>query len=373
MMKSFIILIFSILSLRVYAQRQDPQFLKAEESLYDNPDRTIRLSKQILKSESSPDRIAHINLLISNAYMVKRNTDSSLYYVLKTKELVTTNIQTLTKAKILNYVAIQYQQMELYEKALETLDQSTGYTLKLPKSEYYRLYFQAFNNSVRGMIYKNLSNYDMAIEKLKLAEQQFKASKKDEMTAANISIVLYNIGYCYLDINQPDQSRAYFNESILYAEKSKQDILAAFSYKGYADYLFNIGNYKASNLVLSKAENLAKNAKDLTLKSGIYKIMADNYSELDDWDQFIVYHQRYQDLQKEKAEFEEKSLVRFAVNQEHEIKSQARSSQKFFLIFAISIVFFALLIALFLIRLLKRFKLNNQRKQIEFKNIFNNS
>lgn len=90
--------------------------------LYDEPEKAISISKSLLKAEKTPDQIANIYMLISNAYVAKRDIDSSLYYIMRTSDLLTTNVKTVTKIRILNTIGVQYQQMDLFDKALENLE-----------------------------------------------------------------------------------------------------------------------------------------------------------------------------------------------------------------------------------------------------------
>lgn len=369
-MRQKIWILFVIFPLMMFSQEDNAEYKKAKSYLYENPDLTISISKKLLKTEIQPDEKTHLNLLISNAYIVKRNTDSSLYYILKTKELVNTNIKLQTKVKILNSIAIQYQQMEMYDKALETLDQSTEYSNQLPNTDNRKNYFQAINNSVRGMIYKSLSNTELAIEKLKLAESQFKSEKRDKMNAANISIVLYNIGYCYLDIDKPAESKVFFTEAIQYGEESGQDILKAFAYKGYADYLNFIKQYKQSNDFLLKAEKLANETKDLTLKTGIYNIFSQNELALNNWEQFLFYKNKYDEIQKEKQTIEDKSLLRLTESQDTDYQKQIKENKRRFLIYRGLILLITLLILGVLFRYFRKTKANNLIKSTQFREIF---
>lgn len=369
-MRFKLVFIFLIYSVLIGAQNGKDSYAYAESLLYEKPDQTIKISKDLLKKETAPDQIAHLNLLISNAYTVKRNSDSSLYYILKTKELVNTPIQINTKAKILNYIAIQYQQMELYDKALEALDQSSEFSEKLPKEDYYRNYFSAINNSVRGMIYKSQSNTEMAIAKLKLAEEEFKLVKSNKMTSGNISIVLYNIGYCYLDLNQPEQSKSYFQQSVEYAKDSKQSVLQAFSLKGLADYFANVQNYQESNRLLTEAEQLSKDSKDLTLKSGIYKLMSHNYLELNDWSPFQDFLTKYQEIDRQKSEIEERSLNRFSENQDAEYQEKVKVLKRNDLIFKLFVMGFSVILSGLLFQYYRKTKANNLKKIAKFKELF---
>ena len=55
---------------------------------------------QEIKEEKKADERAHLYMLISNAYIAKRNNDSSLFYILKATDLINTTTLITTKIKI---------------------------------------------------------------------------------------------------------------------------------------------------------------------------------------------------------------------------------------------------------------------------------
>ena len=142
-------------------------------------------------------------MLLSNAYIAKRDIDSSLYYINQTSNLINnSDIKIATKVRILNHIAVQYQQMELYDKALETLDRSQELCNQIPAGRYHRNYYWEFINIVRGMVYRAQSNPEMALEKFKSALKYYKTIPADKSLLANMSVIAYNIGNCYLDLKQ---------------------------------------------------------------------------------------------------------------------------------------------------------------------------
>lgn len=212
------LLVFVFSSVAFAAQKdKDSLINRAKVIIYERPDETISIALKLLKEENKVDQVAHLYMLISNAYIAKRNNDSSLFYILKATSLINKEALPSTKIKILNSVAVQYQQMELYDKALETLDQSLVLTEKLAPMDKDRIFNAGFNYAVRGMIYRNQSNPDLALEKFKMAAANFEKLKLDKNSAANLSIIYYNIGYCYIDLLQLRKSSEYFNKSEKFA------------------------------------------------------------------------------------------------------------------------------------------------------------
>lgn len=348
-MKHLISIFFFLLPMLGISQKpqEDPQYTKAKDLLYINPDQTIKLSKRLLKSRLQPDAVADINLLISNAYFVKRNLDSSLYYVAQTTNIANSTTKLQTKVKILNFVSMQYQQMELYDKALETIDQAEAINAKLPDGDRDKVLFSGLLSATRGMIYRNQGNPELAAQKLMKAETLFKTLKNFPKNEANISVVLYNLGYCYLDLKQYPTSEKYFRESVFYGQKSKTPSLEAFALKGLGENYLRIQQYQKSIEVLKTADILAKNSQDLTLKTGIFNLLAENYYTLRDWDQFKYYDDQSIQLRTQQEQDQIKSLHRYIQNYNYIYAEKTEKNRRNFWIYEIFIII-ATLIFLFL-------------------------
>lgn len=313
----FSLLIFVFSSVAFAAQKdKDSLINRAKVIIYERPDETISIALKLLKEENKVDQVAHLYMLISNAYIAKRNNDSSLFYILKATSLINKEALPTTKIKILNSVAVQYQQMELYDKALETLDQSLVLTEKLAPMDKDRIFNAGFNYAVRGMIYRNQSNPDLALEKFKMAAANFEKLKLDKNSAANLSIIYYNIGYCYIDLLQLRKSSEYFNKSEKFAKIGKANSLEAYALKGLGETLFLTQNYTESLQKLYKAEEMALPVGDLVLNEGLYQLLANNNLALNDFEKFQAYNGKYLAVKKNLEQNELKSLNRY-LNTQH--------------------------------------------------------
>lgn len=335
---------------------------RAKSIIYDQPDETIKIALKLLTQEKKVDEVAHLYMLISNAYIVKRNTDSSLFYILKATDLSNTDALPTTKIKILFSVAVQYQQMELYDKALASLDQSQEMTDQLPANDKDRLFNSGFINAVRGMIYRNQSNPDLALEKFKLAAKSFHELPLDKKTSANLSIINYNIGNCFIDLSQYRQATFYFKEAEKYAKIYKASSLEAYALKGLGESFFLTHQYDQSLKVLHEAEVLAESSGDLVLNEGIYKLLANNNLAINDFPKFQDYNAKYLEVQKTLEQNELKSLNRYLNTQN--VAQQATNAEvaKRFRIYQVIAVICALSTIVFLMMQIIKFIKKNRRK-----------
>lgn len=291
----------------------DSLMKKARLEIYDNPDHTITIGKSLLKKETDVNKSIGIYLLLSTANIAKRNFDQSLQYILKAKELVQKTNDIKTQTNVLISVAIQYQQMELFSKSLETLNEADLYLKKLPEDSSERLIETARSYAIRGMIYKSQSNSEIALEKFLLSVKNFEKVEKKKATYANMSVVYYNIGYCYLNLNQTEKAQQAFIQSVDFARKMNAKSLEAFALKGLAEmHKQKRENQVALNLLL-RAESLCKNTGDIILNEGIYKEMADNYLAMGNSGLYQEYNKKYFEM-RFKREQNELNSINHSIN-----------------------------------------------------------
>ena len=259
-------------------------------------------------------------------------------------------------------MAVQYQQMELYDKALASLDQSQEMTDQLPANDKDRLFNSGFINAVRGMIYRNQSNPDLALEKFKLAAKSFHELPLDKKTSANLSIINYNIGNCFIDLSQYRQATFYFKEAEKYAKIYKASSLEAYALKGLGESFFLTHQYDQSLKVLHEAEVLAESSGDLVLNEGIYKLLANNNLAINDFPKFQDYNAKYLEVQKTLEQNELKSLNRYLNTQN--VAQQATNAEvaKRFRIYQVIAVICALSTIVFLMMQIIKFIKKNRRK-----------
>lgn len=348
----------------------DTLLKNVEFEIYKNPDKAIKTADSLLQLKKNIDDRISIYLVLSNANIAKRNFDESLKYSLKAKALTneTNNIQK--KISVLFLVAVQYQQMDLFNKSLETLDlfdEALTYYNDNPTEKSLQT---GKSLGLRGMIYKSQGNFEIALQKFLSSIENFEKSKQDKPTFLKMSIIYYNIGYCYLNLKNLEKAGQYFEKSHQFALKTKAKSLEAFALKGWAEtYIAEEQNAKAIQL-LEKAEQISTYVGDLMLNEGVYKLLADNYLYLNNTEKYQIYHKKYLNVKFEREQSELKSINRSInshseekLNQLKEIKNQYQLER----IIMVSIGFITFFILLFFIR--KRW-LQNRKIKNEIKKLF---
>jgi tetratricopeptide (TPR) repeat protein len=321
--KLYIGIICFFLIQKAFSQtKEDSLYNVAVMSVYDNPDKSIELGNQIFQNNSQdPKKQVLALLLISNAYSSKRDYEKSLEFALKTKEITLNPEDKILNMQVLNKIAAQYHQLGVNDKALQILDESDleARNYEHPDS----LHFLMGNNYViRGFIYRDQLSCDIAIEYLDKAYQEYSKTEENAKTQVNKSVTSYNIGNCYITLNQLDKAKESFFKSLNLAEKAEANSLAAFARKGLAEVYTLESQYGEALNELKKAEVLAKEVGDLVLNRGIYQGLAGNYLALKDWSNYQVYHEKFESTSRLIKENERTTINSILENYSQEISDK---------------------------------------------------
>ena len=309
--------------------------------VYEHPNEAITAGKYVANTASDLRTKVSGLMLVADAYSSKRDYQKSLEYVIKAKNLTAKSENVMIQIKILTKIGIQYQQLKIYDKAIQYLDESMALAKSYPVKDSVRM-FLGNNYIIRGFIYKEQLNCDIAIGYFKQGIEEYRESKSP-LVNANLSIVSYNLGNCYIRLNDNEAAKKSFAESIAYAKKISANSLLAFAQKGLAEVYTLEGNYNAAIGVLSEAAETSKNVGDLVLNRGIYKGLSENYLAINDWEKYRTFHQKHLDAILMIKESERKSvsdsLRELAKNQELKLEKTKHQYLSAALIFFILSIF----------------------------------
>ncbi|MFT3793317.1 tetratricopeptide repeat protein [Flavobacterium sp.] len=266
--------------------------------VYEHPDVSIRIGQQIYqKSKGDVLQQIHALIMISDAYSSKRDYQQSLHYATQAKKLAQQTDNRVIQIKILTKTATQCQQLKIYDKAIENLDEAERISLTYPHQDSIR-FLLGNCNAIRGFIYKDQLNCDIAISYFDKSIAQY-ARVKSPMTHANLSIVTYNKGNCYIQLSDDAAAKNSFSQSIAFAKSVHAKSLLAFAQKGLAEVLTLEGKYNEAIGQLTEAEAISTDVGDLVLNQGIYKGLSENYLAVNQWASYQKYQQRYLDTQQQ--------------------------------------------------------------------------
>lgn len=290
----------------------DSLIKKANQEIYNNPDNAVKIAKKLLQKEKDVNKLVKIYLVLSIANIAKRDFDESLKNLLVARELVQKTNSLNIKTSVLTSIAMQYQQMDFYSKSLETLDEAEEYLIQLPDNDPYKYFETARSYALRGMIHKSQFNPEIALQEFLIAARNFEKVKEKE-THFNQSIVYYNIGYCYLLLNQLNKAEGAFVKSLEFARFINANSLEAFALKGLSEVYKNKKENQTAVDLLVKAQELSQKIGDLTLNEGIYREMAENYLAMGNQHLYQVYNGKFFEVSF-KREQNELSSINHAID-----------------------------------------------------------
>lgn len=300
----------------VHSQKEVDSILKiAGKQIYENPDAAISLSEEALKSPNITVRNKINTLLtISTAYSSKRDYEKASEYIVQINKLIPKISDDLPKMNILNRIGAHYQELQIYDKALEYLDEALILIEKYPKQDSVQ-HFLGYNSILRGFIYRKQTNCDIALKYFDDAINAYNKTKAQKpIMNANLSICYYNKGNCLLSLNKIVEAKGSFLKSIEHAQIVEAKSLIAFGKKGLAETETLIGNYKEALSLLTDALAISSNVGDLVLNREIYEGLANNYLFLGDWENYILYQNKYVTIKQENEISERKTINQSLIN-----------------------------------------------------------
>ena len=364
--KSFILVILLLLSTRysVFAQDQKKleQLIKtANVEMYENPEKVISTGLKIIQlSKNNIDLKIKAYKLVSDGYSSKREYQKSLKYLIKALELLPKSEDKLLKISIDTKAGIQYHQLNIYQSAITYLDRAEKMCLEYPVKDSVSS-FLGVNYVVRGFIYKEKLNCDIAISFFDKGIKELSSKNKINENATRISIAKYNKGNCYLLLEENALAEKCFKEAFTSAKKVNAKSLEAFALKGIAQIHTLNGTYDEAISELNQAYSISKKVNDLVLNQEIYLGLSENYLAINQPEKYKEYQQKLMQTQTKLKENERASIENLLQENYNNIVKKTKSDLSNFWIF----VFLALTISIPLIALIINKKTNNNIKELK--------
>src|SRR5690606_39757837 len=96
----------------------------------------IETGTAVFEKANDPKTKVTALMLVSNAYLSKRENEKSLEYVLRARDYLPEIESIKFKINVLNTIGMQHQQLRIYDKAIEYLDErSEEHTSELQSRE----------------------------------------------------------------------------------------------------------------------------------------------------------------------------------------------------------------------------------------------
>tara|TARA_R110002020_G_scaffold472546_1_gene700793 strand:- start:1126 stop:2250 length:1125 start_codon:yes stop_codon:yes gene_type:complete len=321
---TFLLLLFCFCG-KISAQKKLDSILDATIiKIYENPNAAIETSTAIFQKAEDLKTKVNALMLISNAYLSKRENEKSLEYALKARDYLPEIESVKTKINVLNTIGMQHQQLRIYDKAIEYLDEALALAENFKQQDSI-ITLLGYNYAARGFIYRERMSCDIALNYFDKSIVQYKKGGNEKTRSGNLSTLYYNKGNCMLRLSKIDSARANFEKSIHYAQTVDAKSLYAFAKKGLSEVYTAEGNYTEAITLLKEAEKASENVGDLILNQGIYKNLSDNYLAVNNAELYTVYFEKSNTVQNQINEKEQKTINNSISNLITENKTQTES------------------------------------------------
>lgn len=332
-----------------WAQKELDSIISASTSLlFDQPDQAVKIAEEVLqKSKTSETKVRALSFM-SSAYLSKRENSKSLTIALQALDLVRKTDDIRAQIEVLSSLGMQYQQLRMYDKAKDYLDEALIIT-NTTNSTTNLSYLLAYNATIRGFIYREQMNCEIAQNYFNRAISHFKKADKSLGITANISTLYYNKGNCFLQTTQIDSAQTSFQKSISYAEKAQASSLLSFAKKGLSEVYTADGKYQLAVQELIEADTLAANVGDMVLNRGIYQNLANNFLALGNKNQYKFYNELYENANQNLLINERELINKSLQNSLTSVKNETENQLKKLTFLFWMIVSFGVILLLFLI------------------------
>lgn len=320
--------------------------------IYDNPNESIDLGLSIFENTDYSIKIrTRALMLVSLAYTSKRDYQKALEYIVKADEFSKDLNNKVLQIQILFRTGILYQQLKIFDKSIDYLEKTEQMALLYPVKDSVGKYL-ANSYTVKGFIYKDNLNCDIALEFFEKGIREYKKLKNIEINT-NLSIVYYNQGNCHTLLSEYEKAKTSFNQSITHAKLENANSLIAFAKKGLAEVYTNEGNYAEAVQLLETALETSKGVGDLILNSSIYNGLFENHLALNNWENYQKYYDLYSQTQLEIKTSERNSVSDSLDKNETEQEEKLATLHKQFkqkIIWAVVIILGVIILVIFLER-----------------------
>jgi tetratricopeptide (TPR) repeat protein len=268
----------------------------------------------------------------------------------------------LLKISIDTKAGIQYHQLNIYESAITYLDRAEKMCLEYPVQDSVSS-FLGVNYIVRGFIYKEKLNCDIAISFFDKGIKELSSNNKTLENASKISIAKYNKGNCFILSQQNVLAEQSFKEALQIAKKVNAKSLEAFALKGIAQIYTLNGAYLDAINELNLAFSIANNVNDLVLNKEIYKGLSENYLALNNPKKYQEYQQKLTLTQTKLKENERASIENLLLENYNNLENKSKTEFSSFWI----IVFLSMGVAIPIIFFFITKKANNSIRELKAK------
>jgi|GEM_PF-3580576 len=307
-----IVLISFLLSFSSFAKEKelDSLLIEAKLKVYTDPLEVIKIGDSLYNNEEF-DLKEQINgvLLIADALISIRNYSQALEYLNIGKEILNGQKEEELEVKLFSRFGYLYFQLDFYDEALAYLKRAEKINEEKEESKEYFANLGYFS-TVRGLIYREIINCEMGLRYFRKALKYFSQSE-ETINRINLSVVHYNMGNCFLSMEDYQAAEESFKSASKTASLFGQErnSLKLFAEKGIINLSIAQGNHQEAIQELKALYKDAEKINDKSLLRSITLDLSSSYLEEKDWKSFQYYADKNRAFNDEIINFKKEATV----------------------------------------------------------------
>ena len=347
----FLIIIFGFIPETIVGQTlnvPENSILNASKKLiFSNPNEAIKIAIQLSKNENNSSfEIAEINYILSKAYLIKGDYNSSLktLFASKSSEAHLSDIEKndilIRKIKILRELSLDKES----KKLLAIADKDSDLIADLNQKQ---LIKKAILIEKANFLFKE----HQFAKGIQLLLNQDKLDKEVDNSDLDLSVKVL-MGDFYLKQKDFDSAENYYKaaDSIITNQKNQNLYQKAFLLSGLADICFFRKEHNQGLLILKEALLYSQNLQNIYLQEMIVRQLNVNYLAINDTLNYKISNANFIQLQS-KIEINEQETVNSAYNliSKDYVDNYKQSKSSYEIILSNILLFILLIIVVFVI------------------------
>lgn len=311
----FTLVVFTNASLAQDANKQQLLFVESEELCNNKPDEALKIGKLLLKSSSSDNENAKINLLLAKIYKVKGDYNNVLIHLFEASKNPK-NIDLRDEIEINIRKSEILRILYLDNPSKKYLDDASTKIIKIKDSKTQN-FLKASIVLEKAMMYLERQNSKDALNLIQKEEINFSNTLQENIDLNKWYIITK--GKIYSGLGNYDKAYYYFNQLDIILKKDKNiDKLAEIDYlNGSSTVFFHKKEYQKAIDLSLKSLKSANEIDNFYLTEIINKNLMLNYLAINN---AVDYKSYNADFLKTRTEFE--NLEQDAINTAHNLITQ---------------------------------------------------
>lgn len=251
----------------------------ADENVYVNPNQSIRISEQILRSSSDQNNWAQAHLNLSKSFFIIGNYKEAINHFYLSKNLSHQSQNNRLKTDVSIHGIQVFRFLHFYELVKKFENEIS----RLPPQDFY------YDRYKRWFEADSLREFKVLKELNTISETESQ-NEKNDFLFLNIK-VLNSIGNISASKKDADSAYYYFNEGLQLAESFQKDnFYEMILLIDYSHFLFEIKEYEKAIDNLLKAESISAKFNNPFYEVKIFEQLTQNYLAIENNDRLQEYY-----------------------------------------------------------------------------------